>query len=265
MFTAGCCMNGESIALVPTMGALHLGHLALMDHAATMCDNVIASIFVNPTQFGPNEDYSRYPRQEEQDCKLLEQHGVGCVYIPSPEDVYPKGFATSVSVSGITDSLCGASRPGHFTGVATIVTKLLMRVMPDIAVFGEKDYQQLCVIKQLVRDLDIPVRIIGSPTVREPDGLAMSSRNTYLTQEERAIAPGLYTVLKEVAATIRLDETAAEQGKTALLNLGFKEVEYLELCDAETLVPNPSEDRPARLLAAVKLGNVRLIDNVSVE
>ncbi|TXN47302.1 pantoate--beta-alanine ligase, partial [Methylobacterium sp. WL18] len=194
---------GERVVLVPTMGALHVGHLALVAEARRIGRRVVASIFVNPTQFGPNEDFSRYPRDLEADLALLGQAGADAAWTPAVETMYPPGFATRIDVAGLTDGLCGPFRPGHFSGVATVVTKLLNQVGPDIALFGEKDFQQLRVIQQAVADLDLAVEIRGVPTVREADGLALSSRNRYLTPEERAVAPRLHAVLADIAAATR--------------------------------------------------------------
>jgi len=263
--------NSERIGLVPTMGALHAGHLALMAEARRSCDRVVASVFVNPTQFGPNEDLASYPRDEAGDSRTLAAAGVDVMFAPDVSEMYAEGFSTSIKVKGMTDGLCGAFRPVHFEGVATIVTKLLLQVMPDVAFFGEKDYQQLRVIERLVRDLDIPVRITGVATVREDDGLALSSRNRYLTPAERKVAPMLYGTLRALAdalaeggtSGIRLAE-AIENAKRDLLAAGFSKIDYLELRDAATLAPLTAPDREGRLLAAAWLGRTRLIDNVPV-
>ena len=250
---------GLSVALVPTMGALHEGHLTLIREGAKLADRVAASIFVNPTQFGPNEDFERYPRREEQDCALLKGAGAHLLYAPGVSEIYPKGFQTTVTVAKVSSGLCGDTRPVHFAGVATVVTKLLLQVSPDAALFGEKDYQQLQVIKRLVRDLDIPVRVIGVPTVREADGLALSSRNAYLSPEERRRAATLYRVLCAVAA----GRATTDAARADLLQAGFTSVDYLEIRDAETLEPaalSPS----ARVIGAAWMGATRLIDNVSV-
>lgn len=260
--------DGHRIALVPTMGALHAGHLALVRHAATLADKVVVSIFVNPKQFGPNEDFARYPRTLDADVELLSRNeNVAIVYAPDAEDLYPEGFSTTVSVGKLGTVLCGASRPGHFDGVATVVSKLLLRILPHVAVFGEKDYQQLCVIRRVVSDLDIGVDIEGMETVREADGLAMSSRNRYLSEPERTLAPMLYEVLTELRDAMGYGasiQAALRQGVAKLSKAGFS-VEYLELCDAETLEPIDSIEQSARLLVAARLGNTRLIDNVAVE
>jgi len=259
---------GERVGLVPTMGALHQGHLALVRAARSECDRVVASIFVNPKQFAPSEDLASYPRRETADLDVLRAAGVDLVFVPATAEIYPPDFSTVVQVSGLTTGLCGAHRAGHFDGVATVVTKLLIQSLPDAAYFGEKDYQQLMVVRRLARDLDIPVRIAGVPTIREPDGLALSSRNAYLSQEERRIAPGLARVLRSVAAAIAR-EPAAVAGEIArsvaeLKNAGFA-VEYLEVRDAETLTPVVTEvTAPARVFAAVHLGRTRLIDNMPI-
>src|SRR5436190_22717827 len=199
---------GELVGLVPTMGALHAGHLALVRAAQADCDRVVATIFVNPKQFAPGEDLASYPRREAADLTMLRSAGVALVFMPSVSEIYPPGFATTVRVAGLTDCLCGAHRPGHFDGVATVVTKLLLQSLPDAAYFGEKDFQQLLVVRRLARDLDIPVRIKGVPTVREADGLALSSRNAYLSQEERRTAPNLARVLRRIAATLSAEPAA---------------------------------------------------------
>lgn len=259
--------EGLRVGLVPTMGALHRGHLSLVETALAGADRVVASVFVNPTQFAPNEDFQAYPRQEATDAALLRGAGAHLLFAPTVSEMYPDGFATVVAVSGVSAGLCGDVRPGHFQGVATVVTKLLLQCLPDIAVFGEKDYQQLQVIRRLVRDLDIPVRVIGAATVREADGLAMSSRNAYLTPEQRAIAPAIHRVLNGLAERLRAGEAAApllRAGADELLAAGFASVDYLELRDADGLAPLDRADRPARLLVAARLGKARLIDNIAV-
>lgn len=258
---------GDSIALVPTMGALHAGHIALVKAAQAHAKRVVVSIFVNPTQFGPNEDFSRYPRPLENDLTMLREAGADAAWLPSPEEMYPAGFVSSIHVAGISDGMEGAARPGHFDGVATVVAKLLLQVAPDYALFGEKDYQQLCVVKAMVRDLDIPCHIIGMPTVREADGLALSSRNHYLTPAQRAVAPALHAQLQRLAARIRAGsdvEPALAEAKTELLSVGFESVDYLELRDASSLAPLAQLNRPARLIVAARLGTTRLLDNISI-
>ena len=259
---------GQAVVLVPTMGALHAGHLALVAHARTLGERVVASIFVNPTQFGPTEDFSRYPRDLATDLAALEQAGADAAYTPDAAAMYPEGFATRIEPGGPAEGLCGDLRPGHFSGVATVVTKLINQVGADHVLFGEKDYQQLQVIRRVVRDLDIPVVIHGMPTIREADGLALSSRNRYLTEVDRRIAPKLHAVLSEIAA--RLSEGAPAEpllaaGLMQLREAGFAPVQYLELRDAQTLAWVEHAKHPSRLLAAAYLGSTRLIDNVPVE
>jgi pantoate--beta-alanine ligase len=256
---------GETVALVPTMGALHAGHLSLIGIAKSHATRIVASIFVNPAQFGPKEDFKRYPRDEAGDLAKLAQAGVNLVYIPDTAEMYPEGFATKVSLPSLTEDLCGAARPNHFEGVATVVTKLLLQCAPDVAVFGEKDYQQLLVIKQLVRDLNIPVQIVAAPIVREEDGLALSSRNFYLSHAERKTAPILHQVLSEAAAALADGEgcdAATSAGRFKLEGKGFR-VDYVAVRDPETLAPlfGPIKG-PARVMGAAYLGTTRLIDNV---
>lgn len=263
--------DGLTVALVPTMGALHAGHMSLVHHALGKADRVVVSIFVNPTQFGPNEDFDAYPRQPEQDAAAIMAAGGHAVYLPTVAEMYPDGASTMVEVSGVSSGLCGDARPGHFRGVATVVTKLLLQALPDVAVFGEKDFQQLMVIRRLVQDLDIPVCIVGAPIVREADGLAMSSRNAYLSAEERKTAAQISAVLTEAVTRLRAGapvSTVCDSARAALLGAGFRAVDYLELRDAETLAPvtDASRDpsRPSRLLVAAFLGKTRLIDNMDV-
>lgn len=259
---------GDTIALVPTMGALHAGHLALVKAAQAQATRVVVSIFVNPTQFGPNEDLSRYPRPLANDLALLNSVGADAAWLPSVETMYPQGFATKIEVSGVSEGLDGAFRPGHFSGVATVVTKLLLQVMPDVALFGEKDYQQLCVIKRLVSDLCINTRICGVPTVREADGLALSSRNQYLSEKERALAPTVHGVLQWAAAQLvqgAVVEAVLEAAQARLLSAGLTNVDYLALRAEDTLEPCAQYVKPARLLVAAWLGRTRLIDNIMVE
>ncbi|MGP1282348.1 MAG: pantoate--beta-alanine ligase [Parasphingopyxis sp.] len=260
--------DGSTIALVPTMGALHAGHLSLVARAREVADHVVASIFVNPTQFGEGEDFDSYPRTEEADRAKLERAGCALLWAPMPEEVYPADHATSIRVGGVTEGLCGDSRPGHFDGVATVVAKLFNQILPDYALFGEKDYQQLAVIRRMARDLDFQVGIIGVPTVREADGLALSSRNAYLSEDERARAVALPDALGETAAAIVGGAPVADAiiaAKAKLFEAGFATVDYIELRDAETLAPVGTLERPARLLAAARIGKTRLIDNIAVE
>ncbi|MGZ3174045.1 MAG: pantoate--beta-alanine ligase [Croceibacterium sp.] len=259
------------VALVPTMGALHEGHLTLVREAKAKATSVVVSIFVNPTQFGPNEDLDAYPRQLNEDSRLLEAEYVNLLWTPSVEEVYPDGFATTVSVSGVSEGLCGASRPGHFDGVATVVAKLFNQVRPDLALFGEKDWQQLAVIRRMARDLDLTQpqveAIYGVPTVREADGLALSSRNRYLSPEDRQRAATLPRAMREAIAQVeRGDQVSAVllALKRALTEGGFASVDYAELADAENLTPlGALGDRPARLLVAARIGGTRLIDNMA--
>ena len=258
----------KKIALVPTMGALHAGHISLVDIGHQHADHVVASIFVNPTQFGPNEDFDKYPRQKQADAALLADAGCGLLFAPDVAEMYPDGFATSVSVSGITDGLCGAHRPGHFDGMATVVAKLLLQCLPDMAIFGEKDYQQLMTIRRLTADLNIPVEIIGAPTMRDADGLATSSRNKYLSVGQRQVALALPTIMQKIIAHLPGNPNdvaqCLERGKSDLIAAGFDSVDYLELRDAENLQAMNSLAAPARLLAAAYLGDTRLIDNMPV-
>jgi pantoate--beta-alanine ligase len=264
--TADWRAAGLRIALVPTMGALHDGHLSLVRMARTKADRVLTSIFVNPTQFGPTEDFAAYPRQEEADCAKLATAGADGLYAPTVAEIYPSGFATTVTVAGLSEGLCGDFRPGHFAGVATVVAKLLLQTAPDIALFGEKDFQQLQVIRRMAHDLDIPVAVEGVVTVREADGLAMSSRNAYLSPAERDIAPVLFRVLCDCSARLQQGKPAAEvleSGIAAILAAGFSSVDYLELRAADDLRPLDRLTRPARLLVAARLGKARLIDNIA--
>ncbi len=257
----------KRIALVPTMGALHAGHMALVTQAQAIADDVIVSIFVNPIQFGPNEDLSCYPRQEAQDAALLAEAGVAGLWLPGVEVMYPQGFATSVSVARLGDGLCGAARPGHFDGVATVVAKLLTQVQPDIAVFGEKDWQQLAVIRRVALDLNLGVEIVGAPIVRDGDGLALSSRNAYLSADERRAALALPRALQAAAAQIEAGahiDLALDQARTMLLQAGFASVDYVTLVDSASLEPLETLDREARMLAAARIGTTRLIDNFPV-
>ena len=264
---AGWRTAGERVGLVPTMGALHAGHLALVASAQAQCRRVVVSIFVNPKQFGPREDFSSYPRPEADDLAKLGRAGADLAYIPAVGEIYPAGFATTITVGGPSDGLCGAHRPGHFDGVATVVAKLLTQAAPDAAFFGEKDYQQLMVVRRMTQDLNLPVEIVGVPTVREADGLALSSRNVYLSAEERRLAPDLNRVMRETVSAIARGAAPAPtlQRAIATLNERGLVVEYLELRDAATLAPlADTPTRAARLLAAVHLGRTRLIDNLPV-
>ena len=255
---------GQRIALVPTMGALHQGHLSLVALAKEQADRAVVSIFVNPIQFGPREDFHLYPRDETGDLDKLAAAGANLVFAPDVTEMYPQGFSTRVNVGDLTEDLCGAARPNHFDGVATVVAKLLLQCAPDTAIFGEKDYQQLLVIKRLARDLNIPVEIVGGPIVREKDGLALSSRNAYLSPAERRIAPLLHRTIAEVAADLakgRGADDAAEAGRFKLEAAGFR-VNYVAVRDPETLKPLHGPVKQARVLAAAFLGKTRLIDNV---
>lgn len=259
--------RGETVGLVPTMGALHDGHLALVRAAQSRCRRVIATIFVNPAQFGPTEDFDAYPRTEDEDAAKLQPLGTDLLFAPGVGEMYPDGFATTVHVAGVSDGLCGGHRPGHFDGVATVVSKLLLQALPDVAFFGEKDYQQLQVIKRVTADLAIPVEIVGVPTVREADGLALSSRNVYLDPAQRRIAPGLYREMVALGEAIERGEPAVRaiaRARRHLVDAGFDRVEYLELCDTHSLAPISDATRAARLLAAAWLGRTRLIDNIAV-
>jgi pantoate--beta-alanine ligase len=261
--------SGETVALVPTMGALHTGHLSLLELAHARCQRIVVSLFINPTQFGPKEDYAAYPRDEAADAAKLAAAGADLLYAPAVSEMYPEGFATQVTVRRLTEHLCGPYRPGHFEGVATVVTKLLLQSLPDVAVFGEKDWQQLQVIRRLARDLDIPVAIAGAPTMREADGLAMSSRNAYLSPSERAIAASLNRGLRELAQAVARGEpcrAAEEHVLRVLLENGFTSVDYVTVADAETLQPiERIGKRPARAFAAAWLRRTRLIDNVAID
>jgi pantoate--beta-alanine ligase len=260
--------DGGSLALVPTMGALHAGHMALISEAKRHASQVAASIFVNPTQFAPTEDLASYPRREAADAEMLEAAGCAILWAPSVATMYPDGHATKIRISGVSDPFEGAHRPGHFEGVATVVAKLFGQVRPDVAIFGEKDFQQLAVIRRMARDLDLDVRIVGLPTQRDADGLALSSRNAYLSEEERVAARALPRALGEAAQAIREGADvgeALERARSALRAAGFDPIDYLALADADTLLPVNGVERPSRILAAAKLGRTRLIDNVAVE
>jgi pantoate--beta-alanine ligase len=265
-----------SVGVVMTMGALHAGHLSLVEVAVARCDKVLATIFINPIQFGPSEDYETYPHSEKRDVDLLATSGCGAVFIPPVDEIFPRGerapqeSRTLVSARGLAAVLCGPVRPGHFAGMATEVLKMLNIVAADEAYFGEKDYQQYVIIRAMAEDLFVPVRIVPCPTVREADGLALSSRNTYLTGEQRAIAPGLYRTLCAATRELRREGigragAVAERATGRLLTLGFDRVDYLEFRDHELALPQPRTDlRELRVLAAARLGTARLIDNVPV-
>ena len=250
------------------MGALHEGHVSLVKGALDRGDVPVTSIFVNPTQFGPNEDFAAYPRDEQGDFDKLQAAGCRIVFAPTKDEMYPGEQLTSVIVKGVTEGLCGPLRPGHFEGVATVVSKLLLMAMPDRAFFGEKDYQQLQVLKRMARDLAMPIEIVGMPTIREPDGLAMSSRNRYLSPQERKIAIAMYRELTALAAKVRDGRTpcakAVAESTQALCAAGFDKVEYFDVVDAESLAQIECVAGPARIAAAAQLGRTRLIDNVAV-
>jgi pantoate--beta-alanine ligase len=259
---------GERIGLVPTMGALHDGHLALVTALGAVADRTIVSIFVNPTQFAPGEDFARYPRSEAEDLEKLAAYGVDIAYMPTQAAMYPDGFASEITVRGsLTEGLEAVIRPGHFTGVATVVAKLLQQATPDVAAFGEKDYQQLQVVRRMVGDLDLAVDILPVATVRDAHGLALSSRNAYLTEDELRIARQLNVILARAVGRLRAGTdgpAACKEAEQALKQSGFTAVDYVALADPETLTPLPRLDRPARLLAAARIGRTRLIDNIAV-
>ena len=267
--------RGLSVGLVPTMGWLHAGHLALIDQARTRHDRVLATIFVNPLQFGPSEDFAAYPRDHARDFRLLGEQRVDAVFAPAVSEMFPEGSGsladatTRISVARLGDVLCGAARAGHFEGVATIVMRLLMIALPDAAYFGEKDYQQLTIIRRFVRDLDVPVEIVGVPTVREHDGLALSSRNVYLTAAQRMVAPALQRVLRELRVQLTASPADSDAliaaGRERLLRAGFTAVDYLTLASGDTLESLDVLAPRARVFAAVWLGKTRLIDNLAIE
>ena len=266
---AGARSKGKRIAFVPTMGNLHSGHVALVEKAGQRADFVVTSIFVNPLQFGPSEDLAKYPRSLAADQEKLIEAGCHLLFTPDVEEIYPDGMQgqTIISVPGVSEGLCGASRPGHFEGVATVVCKLFNMVQPDLAIFGEKDFQQLAVIRKLVRDLNMSIQIMGEPTVRAEDGLALSSRNNYLTEGQRASAPALYACLNEIAAAIRSGDRdfikLTTKGKTALRKAGFRP-DYLEVCESIYLNPATGDDQQLVILAAAFMGKTRLIDNLAL-
>jgi pantoate--beta-alanine ligase len=259
--------DGARIGFVPTMGSLHEGHRSLLDVARQRADRVIASVFVNPLQFGPGEDFERYPRTPEDDQRLLADAGCDLLFLPGVKEIYPdnRESATRVTVKALSEILCGAVRPGHFDGVATVVAKLFGIVQPDLAVFGEKDYQQLAIIRRMTADLDLPVEIVGAPTVRSPDGLAMSSRNRYLSEAERAVAPRIYETLRAVATRIEAGErtfAALEAHGVAELRAARMQPDYFEIRDAQTLLEPSRKSRELVILTAARLGKARLIDNL---
>ena len=259
---------GQTIGLIPTMGALHNGHLSLIKLAQGKCDRVIATIFVNPRQFLPNEDFDEYPRNEESDIQKLIEMGVDLLFAPKAPEMYQPDASTTVVISKLTDCLCATSRPGFFDGVGTVVTKLLIQALPDLAIFGEKDYQQLLVIKRLTRDLDIPVEIIGAPTIREADGLAVSSRNVFLSQTNRETASKVFEILKKTATAIALGNdvlVACEEARSELILAGFSKIDYFEARHSETLELIQNFENNGRLFAAVWLGSTRLIDNLEIK
>ena len=255
------------VSLVPTMGALHAGHMALIAEGRKQADKVVATIFVNPTQFAAGEDLGRYPRREAEDAAMLETAGCDLLWLPPIDDIYPQGFATTVKVGGISELWEGEARPGHFDGVATVVTKLLLSVQPDVALFGEKDFQQLAVIRRMAVDLNIPVEIVGVPTVREADGLALSSRNAYLSVDERSRSVALPRALNSAREAILKGEAvggALRLAKQSLVDAGFLRIDYLALVDAATLQPLDEPKGDMRLIAAAVIGTTRLIDNIAV-
>jgi pantoate--beta-alanine ligase len=258
---------GDVVGVVPTMGALHDGHLALVQAAKSECDRVIATIFVNPAQFAANEDLDAYPRGEVEDLAKLRELETDLAFMPDVGEMYPDGFVTKVGVKGITEILCGLGRPVHFGGVATVVSKLFNQSQADRAYFGEKDYQQFLVVRRMARDLDIPIEVVPVPTVREADGLAMSSRNVYLSDEQRAKAPALYRVIRDVAAQISYGKNATVAvawGRKELETCGFDRIEYFEALEAEMLGPIDFPSKPGRVFVAAHLGSIRLIDNIAV-
>lgn len=259
--------KGETVALVPTMGALHRGHLALVEKAGANADRVVVSIFVNPAQFAPHEDFGDYPRTEAEDIAKLKPLGVDLVYGPSASEMYAPDFSTSIDVGGVSDGLCTLARPHFFGGVAVVVAKLLLQCLPDVAIFGEKDYQQLLVIRRMVRDLNIPVEVLSGPTEREEDGLAISSRNVYLSAQQRRRAVELSRTLKQIVVAVEGGAeiaAALETGRARLAEAGFDPVDYLEICDAQTLEPISKLVGEARVLGAAHLGQTRLIDNFPI-
>lgn len=259
--------GGKSVALVPTMGALHDGHLSLVRMAKRVADQVVVSIFVNPTQFGPNEDFAAYPRDEARDAALLAQEGVSVVWAPDVGTMYPGGHSTHIEVAELGADYCGAARPGHFDGVATVVAKLFNQVRPDVAIFGEKDWQQLAIIRRMARDLDFGIDILGAPIARDTDGLALSSRNAYLSAQQRAAATAFPDALKIAAKAIAGGSDVSDalaRAQAAIVKGGFDSVDYVALADADNLERLADFRKPARLLAAARIGKTRLIDNYPV-
>lgn len=259
--------EGKTIGVVPTMGALHAGHLSLVEAACAATDRVIVTLFVNPKQFNSPEDLAKYPRTEHSDAEKLTPYGADILYVPDGAQMYPEGFATTVSVTGVSEALCGATRPGHFDGVATVVAKLLLQTDADQAFFGEKDYQQLQVVRRLAQDLDLKTRIVGCPTVREDDGLAMSSRNLRLSAGARAVAPIIRETLSQAAIEINEGspiETALQGARSRLTKAGLRQIDYLELRGDPDLTVLTTADRPGRIFVAAWLDGVRLIDNIPV-
>ena len=259
--------GGKSVALVPTMGALHDGHLSLVRMGRRVADHVVVSIFVNPTQFGPNEDFAAYPRDEARDAALLVEEGASLLWAPDVTVMYPGGHSTHIEVAELGADYCGAARPGHFDGVATVVAKLFNQVRPDVAIFGEKDWQQLAIIRRMARDLDFHLDILGAPIARDPDGLALSSRNAYLSADQRAAATAFPDALKAAATTIAKGgdvDTALTEAAAAIVAGGFDSVDYVALADADSLERLTVFRNPARLLAAARMGKTRLIDNYPV-
>lgn len=264
--TAKWRKSDETIGVVPTMGALHQGHLSLARAARAACDRVIVTIFVNPKQFNNPDDLKNYPRTEHDDAKKLESIGVDLIYVPDPDQIYPDGFATNVSVSDLTDMLCGAHRPGHFDGVATVVSKLFLQTSADQAFFGEKDYQQLQIVRRMAKDLDIPIEVVGCPTIREEDGLAMSSRNLLISDRARIKAPAMAEVMNDVRDQLLAGAAMgdlAEDAKARIIAAGYNEIDYFELRSADLTLLDKTEPH-ARLFAAAWLAGVRLIDNIAV-
>ncbi len=264
-FISGAKSQGKKVALVPTMGALHEGHISLLHEAKKHADILITTIFVNPTQFGPNEDFGRYPRQEEDDIALLKSNGCDAVFLPSVHEIYGDNFSTAIHVTRNADILCGAFRPGHFDGVALVVSKLLNIAGADVAVFGEKDYQQLYIIRQMAKDLNIPTEIIGAPTLRESTGLALSSRNKYLTPIEKEIASTLNVKMRDVLAAVKAGadiQSTLDDAKNQLVAGGFTKVDYIEIREGDNLEVTENLTNKSRIFAAAWIGKTRLIDNI---